>query len=79
MFANSYTVNNAEISRKEALTLIYRHTHRDFKLSVYGVKTVLVLRGTTCLVGLEDLTDVEIMNKLPYCLKLEEKRKLTGK
>ena len=75
MSTNSYTVDDVTVSREMALKLIYRHTHKDYKGSVEGMKTILTSRGTTTLVNIDSLTDVEVMEKLPYMLKLEEKRK----
>jgi hypothetical protein len=60
--------------RKKALTLIYRHTHRDFKGNMNGQKTILMYRNGTTLVNLEDLTDAEIASELPSALKREEAR-----
>lgn len=64
-----------ELSRAKKLALIYRHTHRDYKGRIDGIKTVLVLRaGGTTLVDLNSLTDAEIAIMLPYSLKLEAER-----
>lgn len=70
-------------ARKVLLRLIYRWTHSDFKgragerwgVPDRGKPTILVNRGGTCLVLLENLTDEEINNKLPYALKKDAERK----
>jgi hypothetical protein len=61
-------------TRKQALVLIWRHKHRDFKSVIEGKKFVMVCRGGTCLVELEDLTDEEINDDLRLAVKLERKR-----
>jgi hypothetical protein len=64
-----------EVERKKALTLIYRHTSRDYKGHLNGEKSILVLRtGGTTLVPLTALTDEEIARDLPHAQKCEEKR-----
>lgn len=35
----------AEKAHQKALTLIYRHTHRDYKGNYGGVKSIMVCRG----------------------------------
>lgn len=61
--------------RKAALKLIYRHTHKDYKGKFPdGTKTILVCRGGTCLVALDDLTDTEIADRLPSAQRMEAKR-----
>jgi len=53
------------LTTKEALRIIWRHTHRDFRGTITGTKTVLTLReGGTTLVDLASLTDAEIADKL---------------
>lgn len=49
---------NAERQRK--LDAIWRGTHRDYKSSTDGVRSIMVCRGATCLVPLSELTDKEI-------------------
>lgn len=61
--------------RKAALKLIYRHTHKDYKGKIDGKPSILVFRGGTCLVMLDDLTDAEIADKLPSAQRMEAKRK----
>lgn len=71
------------MDRKAKLALIYRWTHSDYKGRAgeqwgeadRGKPTLLVNRGGTCLVLLENLTDEEINNKLPYALKKDAERK----
>lgn len=64
-----------EYTRDQALTLIWRHTHKDFK-STSGARSVLMnVRGKgTCLVYLEGMTDEQINELLPYCHKKERAR-----
>lgn len=54
-------------TRAAALDLIWRDTHADFKGTMDGVRTILVLRGGTCLVALDGLTDNEIADRLQLC------------
>lgn len=57
---------------ENALKLIYRHTHADYKGVVNGNRCVLVLRnGGTWLVPLESLTFEEVEQRMPYVLKKE--------
>lgn len=77
MSAASYTVPDAgTYSRAQAESLIWRHTHRDFRGYAAGVRTVLVNREGqgTCLVSLDGLTDDEIARKLGYAVRAEAKR-----
>lgn len=62
------------MTREQQLQLIYRHTHRDYKGRVSGVPSILVLRGSTMLFPLSDLTDEEIASRLPYAQHQEAKR-----
>ncbi|HHN1487310.1 TPA: hypothetical protein ACRNDU_006619 [Pseudomonas aeruginosa] len=51
---------------KAQLDLIYRRTHNDYKgVSADGVRMILVCRGATCLVPLDDLTPEEVAQRLP--------------
>lgn len=69
------TLDPATLTRAEKLNLIYRHTHRDYRGSGKGPdRTILALRGTTALVLLDELTDAEIADRLPYALKKEHAR-----
>ena len=64
-----------QLSREQQLRLIYRHTHKDYKGAIDGVKGILVLRGgASCAVPLEQLTDAEIADRLPLALKKEAAR-----
>lgn len=65
---------NKELTREQKLKLIYRHTHKDYKGTTHGVKTILVFRNGTCLVRLDDLTDDEIGRKIDYAVKKEADR-----
>ncbi|MBN3507189.1 hypothetical protein [Burkholderia cenocepacia] len=76
-------IDPASLSRDQKLTLIYRHTHRDYKGKAdevwgrvhVGKRTLLVNRkGVTVLALLEQLTEEEIAEKLPYALKKEADR-----
>jgi hypothetical protein len=52
--------------RAKALKAIWAATHRDFKGTFAGGKTVMIMRdGSTRLVRLSDLTDAEIAARLP--------------
>lgn len=64
-----------EYTREQALTLIWRHTHRDFK-STEGARSILqnVSGKGTCLVHLETMTDEQIEAELPFCHKQELQR-----
>ncbi len=67
------------MTRQQQLKLIYRHTHRDYRGTVNGVKSILVLRPEgTCLVPLDTLTDTEIANKLPGAERDEAKQRALG-
>lgn len=68
------TLDPAALTRADKLALIYRHTHRDYKGSLDGHKSLLVYRGGTALVLLDHLTDAEIEDKLPYAIKKETER-----
>lgn len=59
-------------TRKKLEALLWKHTSKDFRGTIDGVKNVLVLRGGlgTCLVNLTDLTDAELLDKLPRKLIL---------
>ena len=47
------------------LDQIYKGTHADFKgVLPDGTRTILVCRGATCLVALEDLTPEEVAQRL---------------
>jgi len=65
-----------QMTRNEKLTLIYRHTHKDFKGHwLDRTRNIMTLRtGGSHLVSLTDLTDAEIEDKLPYAIRQEEKR-----
>ena len=75
-------IDPAALSRKQKLTLIYRHEHRDYKGRAgaqwgdhEGEKTIMVNeKGATVLTLRETLSDDQIANKLPYALKKESER-----
>lgn len=65
----------AEKAHQKALTLIYRHTHRDYKGNYNGVKSIMVCRGgASCIVPLDELTEAEVADLLPYAMKKEAER-----
>ena len=63
------------MNRKQQLQLIWRHTHADYRGVIHGVPSILVLRkGGTQAVMLDDLTDQEIESNLRYAVSAEERR-----
>lgn len=73
-----YTVDGRAYTRKEALRLIWRHTHRDFKGKLEdGTRSILVNGGAagSILVELDKLSDAHIMRKLPYCARKDARVK----
>ena len=74
----TFAVGEQSYTRAQALQLIWRHTHPDFKgtRSSDGKRTILVNRGGegTCLVELDALTDADIADKLPYVVACEAKK-----
>lgn len=57
-------------TREEKLAVVWRHANKDSKgIAGDGRKTILVLRGGTTFVDLDDLTDKEIEDKLPEVLR----------
>jgi hypothetical protein len=77
-YSNQYfLVGIGMVSRKHALKIIYRHSHRDRKGTIDGYKTILALREAgTCLVPLDALTDEEVTAQLPYAIQKETERVL---
>jgi hypothetical protein len=53
------------MTREQKLAKIWTNTHRDFKGTTAGVKTIMINRNGTTLVALNDLTDAEIASHLP--------------
>lgn len=53
------------MTKAQQLEAVYRNTHSDFKGKIGGVRTIMVCRGGTMLVALENLTDQEIADRLP--------------
>jgi hypothetical protein len=52
--------------RRRFEKLVYQYTHKDYKTKVDGKPSVLVLRrGGTTLVPVEELTNREIVSHLP--------------
>lgn len=59
-------------TRAKLEALVWRHTHRDFKGLIDGIRTVLHLApGGTCVVALSSLTDAELFDKLPSRVRAE--------
>lgn len=53
--------------RNQQLNMVYQRTHSDFKGRIDGVRTIMVLRqGGSTLVRLDDLTEAEIDDRLPW-------------
>lgn len=53
--------------RNLQLDMVYQRTHSDFKGRMDGVRTIMVLRqGGSTLVRLDDLTEAEIDDRLPW-------------
>lgn len=61
---NEALVINAEMAQREMkLNAIWRGTHRDYRSSTDGVRSIMVCRGATCLVPLSELTEKEITQR----------------
>lgn len=72
----AYTVDGKTYTRKEALRLIWRHTHKDYKGRYEnGTRSILVYEGGTVLVEFDKLSDTHIMDKLPYCARKDARDK----
>jgi hypothetical protein len=64
------------MTKDKQLALIYRHTHRDYRGTINGEKSIMTLRnGGSTIVPLSALTDDEIAGALPYALRKEAERK----
>jgi hypothetical protein len=60
------------MTKQEQLTIIYRHTHRDYKGKVNGERAILINEnGATVLCPLSALTDKQIARTFPYCYRRE--------
>lgn len=57
------------MTREQKLKAVYKATHKDYKGTMNGIKTIMVYRQGTCLVALENLTDNEINERLPKELR----------
>lgn len=55
-----------QMTNREALIKnVWRNTHKDYKGTYNGIRTIMVLRnGTPTLVALSDLTDEEIASRI---------------
>lgn len=55
------------MNRAQALNLIYRLKHQDFKAKIHGKRTITnyVPGAGTTLITIDDLTDSEIRERLP--------------
>jgi hypothetical protein len=62
------------MDRNAQLRLIYRWTHSDFKSSAGQSLSIMVFRNGSCLVPLDQLTDEEINDRLPFAMKKEAER-----
>lgn len=70
------------MTREQKLAMIYRHTHSDFKgraeatelwpADKIGSPTILIYRNGTTIVLLDDLTDAEIADRLPYAIERQK-------
>lgn len=66
------TVTPVKLTRAKLEALVWRHTHRDFKGLIDGVRTVLhLVRGGGGAVPLSSLTDAELYDKLPSRVRAE--------
>ncbi len=74
-----WDVEGSTFSREQKLTLIFRHTHRDYKSGKGADRAILIFRNGTSLVPLDALTDEEIAKELPYALSKEVERKTKAK
>lgn len=65
------------LTREQENALIWRHTHKDSKGVIGGVKTVLVGRMGlgTCVVALDDLSQEERAEKVRYAVRCEMRRR----
>lgn len=60
------------INRAEALKLIFRHAHRDYRAKLAdGSKMLQTIKGLVCL---DNLTDEEIADRLPLARRKEAQR-----
>lgn len=57
------------MTRDQKLKIVWKHTHRDYKGTLEGQRSIMVYRQGTCLVLLKDLTDKEIEERIPRALK----------
>jgi hypothetical protein len=77
MTTSIYNIDGDSMTRESALTIIWRHTHRDFRGTSEGVKTILVGgTGGTSLVALDALTDEQLMDKLTSSMRLENRARI---
>lgn len=80
--ASVQPIDPATLSRKQKLTLIYRHTHRDYKGHASpqwgehaGEKTIVVnSNGASVLALLDTLSDEQVAYMLPSALRKEAER-----
>ena len=58
-----------EVTKAKKLAAIWKDTHRDFRGTLPGGKTIMILRnGGSCLVPLDALTDEEIERRYEMTL-----------
>lgn len=81
---NSMKTPSRELSRKQKLDLIYRHTHRDYKGKAgpawgehAGKRAIMIgtPNGGNALIALDLLTDKQIAAKLPYALRRQARHR----
>lgn len=78
-YPDCYPVAEQPDRDKKAYGLIWRHTHRDYKGKVDGVKMIMINRsGGTTLVDLEGLTDEEFVHELDCARRAEERKQNAG-
>lgn len=53
------------VDRADALKAVWRRTHRDFKGTVDGKRSIVVFRDGTTIVWLDDLTPAEVARLYP--------------
>lgn len=82
IFETTLGVNSiGEYTREQALTLIWRHTHRDYRSDPGAPRAILVNGGAqgTLSVLLDALTDDQIEAQLPSAHRAELKRLAAAK
>ena len=52
------------MNRAQALKQIWRETHRDYRGTMNGTRTIMIWRNGSRLVALDSLTDAEICDRV---------------